>query len=353
MEMTLSELADFVGGELYGDGNLRIKRVSPIDKALVGDITFISNPRYHGLLEETQASAVIVSPKSPKGRKSQIRTRDPYLAFARIQKLWHEPPAREPIGVSSGTVQQGARVGEDPSIFPGAHIGRGTVIGDRVILYPGVFVGEGCRLGHDVTVFPNAVIYDGTSIGNRVTIHGGTVIGSDGFGYASEGDHYFKIVHAGTVEIEDEVEIGANCSIDRAVTKGKSTRIGRGTKIDNLVQIGHNVELGEDCLLVSQVGISGSARIERGAVIGGQVGIAGHITVGEGSNVGAQAGVTKSVPAHSEVLGSPAIPIPRKRREVAAVARLPDLLQRIRDLEARLKALENERSDEGGDRAEG
>lgn len=339
MEKTLQELADFVGGEVYGDGEIRIKRVSPIEQALVGDITFISNPRYERMLEETRASAVIVSPKSPKGKKSQLRTDQPYLAFARIQELWHPPPARPPIR-ASGSLPEGVQVGEDPRIYPNATVGQGTTLGDRATLYPGVFLGENCQLGDDVTIYPNAVIYPGTTIGNRVTIHGGTVIGSDGFGYAPEGSHYFKIIHAGSVVIEDDVEIGANCSIDRAVNAGKTTRICRGTKIDNLVQIGHNVQVGEDSLLVAQVGISGSSKVGRHVTLGGQAGLAGHLTVGDGSCVGAQAGIAKSFPPGSDVLGSPATLVSRKRREFAAVSRLPDLLQRIRELEGRLKAVE-------------
>ena len=348
MEKSLRELADYVGGEVYGDGDLRIKRVSPIEQALAGDITFISNPRYQGLLEETKASAVIVSPNSPKGKKSQLRTEQPYLAFARIQRLWHPPAAPASTSLSRGPLPEGVEVGKDPSIYPNATVCPGTTIGDRVILYPGVYVGENCRLGDDVTLFPNTAIYPGTTIGNRVAIHSGTVIGSDGFGYAPEGSHFFKIVHAGHVVIEDDVEIGANCAIDRAVTEGKATRICRGTKVDNLVQVGHNVEVGEDCLLVAQSGISGSARVEKHVALGGQVGVAGHITVGEGSSAGAQAGISKSFPPGSHLLGSPAAPLTRKRREFAAVTRLPDLLQRVREIEARIKALEEQRPEDGG-----
>jgi UDP-3-O-[3-hydroxymyristoyl] glucosamine N-acyltransferase len=353
MQKTLRELAEYVGGELYGDGDVRIERVSPIEEAVPGDITFISNPRYGNLLEETKASAVIVSPRSPKGSKAQIRTDQPYLAFARIQKLWHDPPPRSPLGVAPGAVTAGVEIGAEPSIYPNVTVGEGTRIGDRVLLYPGVFVGKGCRLGDDVTVYPNTVVYDDTSIGDRVTIHAGTVIGSDGFGYAPEGSRYFKIVHAGSVVVEDDVEIGANCTIDRAVNEGKATRIRRGTKLDNLVQVGHNVQVGEDCLLVAQSGISGSARVEDRVMLGGQVGIAGHITVGEGSCAGAQSGISKGIPPGSDVLGSPAAPVSRKRREVAAISRLPDLLKRVRELESRLKSLESGRREEGGAERDG
>ncbi|MCZ6689839.1 MAG: UDP-3-O-(3-hydroxymyristoyl)glucosamine N-acyltransferase [Planctomycetota bacterium] len=347
MEKTLRELADFVGGEVYGDGDLRIKRVSPIEQALVGDITFIANPRYEKLLEQTNASAVIVSAQGPKGKKSQLRTDQPYLAFAQIQRLWHPPPARSPL--DPGQLRDGVKLGKDPSIYPNATVCEGTTIGDRVVLHPGVYVGENCRLGDDVTIFPNAAIYSGTTIGSRVTIHSGTVIGSDGFGYAPEGTRYYKIIHAGSVVLEDDVEIGANCTIDRAVTEGRSTWIRRGTKIDNLVQVGHNVEIGEDCLIVSQVAIGGSARIENHVTLGGQVGVAGHITIGHGSSAGGQAGISKSLPSGSFVLGSPAAPVRRKRREFAALSRLPDLFQRFREMEAKLKALEEGKREDRGD----
>ena len=350
MEKTLRELAEFVGGEVHGDPAITIRRVSPIEHAGEGDITFISNPRYGRLLEETGASAVIVSDRSPRGAKAQIRLSNPYLAFARVQELFHGNGARRALGVASTHLGEGVEVGAEPSIYPTATVGDGTTIGDRVTLHPGAYVGPGCHIGDDVTLFPNTVVYGGTRIGNRVRIHAGTVVGSDGFGYAThEGGHH-KILHAGGVVIEDDVEIGSNCSIDRAVTVGKATVIGKGTKIDNLVQIAHNVELGEECLIVAQVGISGSSKIGRRVTLGGQAGVAGHITVGDGAVAGAQTGITKSVEAGAEVLGSPAAPLKRTRRQWMAITRLPELIRRVRRAEGRLDSLENGRTDEGGAR---
>ena len=350
MEKTLRELAEFVGGEVHGDAGITIQRVSPIEQAADGDITFVSNPRYLKLLEETGASAVIVSDDAPKGSKAQIRIANPYLAFARVQELLHGNGARRALGIASTHIGSGVEVGDEPSIYPTATVGEGTVIGDRVTLYSGAYVGPGCRLGDDVTLFPNTVVYGGTRIGDRVRIHAGTVVGSDGFGYATHKGGHHKILHAGTVVIEDDVEIGSNCSIDRAVTAGKATVIGRGTKIDNLVQIAHNVELGEECLIVAQVGISGSSKVGRRVTLGGQVGLTGHISVGDGASAGAQTGITKSVEAGAEVLGSPAAPVMRTRRQWMAITRLPELLRRVRKVEGRLDSLENGRTDEGGAR---
>ncbi len=350
MEKTLRELAEIVGGVVHGDGDIRIRRVSPIELAEDGDITFISNPRYGRQLETTGASAVIVSDGAPEGAKAQIRTSNPYLAFARVQELLHGNGATQAIGIASNHLGEGVEVGADPSIYPTAYVGQGSVIGDRVTLYPGAYLGPGCRLGDDVTIFPNAVVYQGTRMGDRVTIHAGSVIGSDGFGYAThEGGHH-KILHAGSVVIGDDVEIGSNCSIDRAVTVGRATVIGSGTKIDNLVQIAHNVELGEECLIVAQVGISGSAKIGKRVTLGGQAGVAGHLSVGDGVSAGAQTGIRKDVEPGAELLGSPSSSVNQTRRQWMAIRRLPDLLHRVRRVESRLESLENGKGDEGGAR---
>jgi UDP-3-O-[3-hydroxymyristoyl] glucosamine N-acyltransferase len=222
--------------------------------------------------------------------------------------------------------------------MPFATVEAGAVIGDRTLIYPGVYIGHQSRVGADCVLYPNVVIRERITLGDRVIVHGGSVIGADGFGYEPDGDKLRKQEQFGTVVVEDDVEIGANVTVDRA--RFDVTRIGRGTKIDNLVQIAHNVILGEGCIIVSQVGIAGSARIGKNVVLAGQVGIVGHLTIGDNVKVAAQSGIGKDIPAEEVYFGSPAIPIRDKKRELAAVKKLPGLLKAVRDLEKRLSRLE-------------
>lgn len=348
--MTLREVAQLLGAELIGaqDPDVAISGVAAIDKAGPGVVAFISNRRYVRLLGSTQASAVLVSPEvarrgAPPGTALLVLA-DPYMGFARLlQHLTHVP--RQVTGVSErACVDPGARLGADVNVWPFAWVGPGAVIGDRVDLHPGAYVGPGATIGADSILGPNSVVHHGCSVGARCHVYAGAVIGSDGFGFAPDlrsGLHQ-KIPQIGTVVVEDDVEIGANTTIDRAAMG--ETRIGRGTKIDNQVQVGHNATIGRGCFVVSQAGISGTASVGNGVTIAGQAGIAGHIVVGDGAQVGAQAGVHNAVPPGARVLGSPAIDGAEAKRAMAVIPRLPDLRRRLREVEQRLAALEGQQA---------
>jgi UDP-3-O-[3-hydroxymyristoyl] glucosamine N-acyltransferase len=263
---------------------------------------------------------------------------DPYFAFAKIVQFFHTQPYR-PLGISPlASIGKGVQLGKDLSIHPFVRIEDHTRIADRVTLYPGTFVGEGCEIGEDCLIYPNVTIREKTRIGKRVILHSGTVIGSDGFGFATREGRHHKILQVGTVVIEDDVELGANVTVDRAAL-GK-TVIKRGTKVDNLVQIAHNVVIGEDCLIVAQVGISGSTELGHHVILAGQVGVIGHLKIGEGVRVGAQSGVVQDIPPGQTVSGSPTIPHRKWLRLQAAIPELPEVIKRVRDLEKKVETLE-------------
>jgi UDP-3-O-[3-hydroxymyristoyl] glucosamine N-acyltransferase len=340
----LRELAALTGGELVGDGDVEIRGVAGIREAGPGEITFLANPKYAGFVAGTRAGAIIVPPGVDAPRPL-IRTANPYLAFLRVLVAFAGDPAqRHPRGVDArAAVDPGARLGRDVSIGPFCQVMAGTVIGDGTTILAGTFVGEDVVIGERCLVYPGVTIREGSRIGNRVILQPGVVVGSDGFGYAPEGGVHHKIPQIGRVVIEDDVEVGANSCIDRATTG--ETRIGHGTKIDNLVQIAHNVVVGEHTVMAAQVGISGSTEMGPGVIIGGQAGLAGHIEVGERATIGAQAGVTKSVPAGTVVSGYPAREHGEARRIVAHAAMLPELFKRVKELERRMREME-----EGGER---
>jgi UDP-3-O-[3-hydroxymyristoyl] glucosamine N-acyltransferase len=334
----LAELAEQLGCRLEGDGDIEIRDVRGLEDAGPQDLTFVAHERYLPRLEASGAAAVILGEGLPPAGRPALRTSNPVLAFARALSLFH--PTAPPVpGVHASTASApDAQVDPTASIGPLCVLGPGAKIGPGTVLDAHVCVGAGVCIGRDCRIYPQVTLREGVVLGDRVTIHSGAVIGADGFGYARDGDRHVKIPQVGRVVIEDDVEIGANTTVDRA-TLGE-TRIGRGTKIDNLVQIAHNVRVGEDTVIVAQVGISGSSRIGSRVTLAGQVGIVGHVEVGDGVIVGAQAGVTKDIPAGSIILGSPAIPHGEFKRQVAAAARLPLLKKALKALEERLTALE-------------
>jgi len=335
---TLDELAALVGGKVEGDGALRIRGISSLEEAGEGEITFLAELKHRARLEKTRASAAIVPLNLPPFPRPLIRTPNPYLAYAKVQAFFQSREGH-PRGVDPRAfVGQGVQIGRDVSIFPFVFVGDGCELGDRVTLYPGVCLGESVRVGEDSILYPNVVVMDRCLVGKRVILHPGTVIGSDGFGFARDGARYVKIPQVGIVVIEDDVEMGANCAVDRAAM-GK-TWIQRGVKVDNLVQIGHNVTVGEDTLLVAQVGIAGSTRIGNRVVLGGQVGVVGHVQIGDGVMIGAQAGVGQDADPGQILSGSPAFPHREWLRAQAAFRKLPEMKRALDELERRMKELE-------------
>jgi UDP-3-O-[3-hydroxymyristoyl] glucosamine N-acyltransferase len=347
MRKTLREIAQFINGEVIGDDTVIITGVSGIKEAQPGDITFLANPKYLSLLETTFASAVITSNDPIVISKPIIRTENPSLAFAQIMSLIAPQDLRHPKGIHAT-----ALVGRDVSFGKNVGIGAyvviedGASVGDNTVVYPGCYIGHHANIGRDTVMYANVSIREKTVVGNRVIIHSGTVIGADGFGYAAINGVHHKIPQVGTVVIEDDVEIGANVTIDRA--RFDKTIIGKGTKIDNLVQIAHNVVIGEHSIIVAQAGISGSTVIGKGVTLAGQAGLVGHITVGDGAVVAAQAGVTKSVPPGAFVSGYPAKPHDIAKRINACIQNLPRLYETVSALKKKIKELESHKENKNG-----
>lgn len=338
LRKSLRELAALVGGEVVGDDSVLVCGIAGLDEAEPDEISFLANPKYAKKLNETKAVALIVPSKEVSSEKPLIITPNPYLAFAKISTLFFVPPYR-PRGVDQrAVIGKGTNLGEDLSIFPMVYIGEEVEIGDRVTIYPGVFIGDRCAIGNDSVIYPNVTIYHGTSVGERVIIHSGTVIGSDGYGFAKDGNRYVKIPQVGAVRIDEDVEIGANNTIDRA-TFGK-TWIKRGVKMDNLIQIAHNVIIGEDTVVVSQTGISGSVTIGDRVSIAGQAGIAGHLHVGDDVILASRAGVTKSVGPRQVLSGAPAMPHRDWLKCQMSFSKLPQIRKRLAVVERRLMTLE-------------
>ncbi len=335
----LCELAEIVGGEVVGDGDVEIRGVAGIREAGPGEITFLANPKYADFLPDTKASAVI-GDRDLLCVKPLIRIDNPYYAYLQVLSLFAADMAIEyPRGVHDlAVVDPGAVLGENVSVGPFCQICRGARVGTNSTLLSGVFVGQGVTVGSDCLIYPGVTIREGTAIGDRVILQPGVVLGADGFGYAKNGSVHHKVPQVGRVVIEDDVEIGANSCVDRATTG--ETRIKRGTKIDNLVQIAHNVTIGENCVIAAQVGISGSTELGNGVTLAGQAGLVGHIVVGDRAMVGAQGGVTKSVPPDTTVSGYPAREHRVAKRLYAHTAMLPTLFERVRELEQRLREME-------------
>ena len=335
MDVTLRELARLVQGELEGDGDYIISGAKPIAEAGPEDITFVEDEKHLALVENSNAAAVVTSPKLHIRRKPSIRVFDPLGAFIEIVRALQGRAEQTPCGIDSrACLHATAKIGKDPSFFPFASIGEGSTIGDRCRIYQGAVVGRFCRLGDDVTLYPNAVLYDRSIVGDRVTIHANAVIGADGFGYRLHNGRHIKVPQLGHVEIGDDVEIGACTTIDRGTFQ--ATRIGAGTKIDNLVQVGHNCRIGCHNLFVSQVGIAGSSSTGDYVVIAGQVGVVDHVHIGERSQIGAKAGVTKDVPPGLRMLGAPATPEREQKRILMSLERLPEIRREMKKIRQHL-----------------
>jgi UDP-3-O-[3-hydroxymyristoyl] glucosamine N-acyltransferase len=330
--MKLSEIAARLGCELKGDGAIEIRRVAPIDEAGSGDLAFISNPKYAAKARTTSASAVIVAADFQEIPASTLRTANPYLAFAQALELFYQAPPPRP-GIDTGAhICATARIGEGASIGPFVIIEDDVEIGRNAVIHPFVHIYRGARIGDQFKAYAHVSVREYCRIGNNVILQDGVKIGTDGFGYAKKEDgSYYKIVQSGIVVIEDDVEVGANSTIDRA-TIGE-TRIRRGAKIDNLVQVGHASDVGENTLLCAQVGLGGSSTIGRNVILTGQVGVAGHLEIGDGVVATAQSGIPNSVEAGKMISGYPAIENKLWLKCSALFKRLPELLKRIEALE--------------------
>jgi UDP-3-O-[3-hydroxymyristoyl] glucosamine N-acyltransferase len=335
MQMTLKEIADFVGGTPAGDNGQLITGLNSLELAGPNDLSFMRDARYVDLLEDSQAGAVLVPSDFSCNGKNCIQVPSPDGAFAMLLGMREREVRAHPEGIHpTAVIDESAIVGEKCGIAPHAVIGPDCIIGNGAKLYSGVSIGCGCRIGDDTIIYPNAVIREHCSVGARCIIHSNVSIGGDGFGFIPQGGVRHKIPQVGVVEIGNDVEIGANSAIDRA-TVG-ATRIGSGTKIDNLVQIGHNVTIGEHCAISGFCGIAGSTTIGNNVTIGGKVGIAGHANIGDNVSIGAGSGIAQSVEAGATVLGSPAIDHRITKRIYLSMPRLPDLFKRVRAIEQRI-----------------
>lgn len=336
--MKLSDIASKIDCRMVSDHDVDIRRVAGIDEAGPGDLTFVANRKYVSHIKATRASAIILAEDLPDVPIPSLRTPNPYLAFARVLEFFYDPPAPPPGIHATAVVAADSKIGAGASIGPYAVVGSACEIGQNVtlhphaVLYPGVVVGDGCIIHSNVTV------REFCQLGARVIIQNGAVIGSDGFGFAPRDDGtYFKIRQTGRVLIEDDVEIGANTTLDRAAVG--DTVIRRGAKLDNLVQIGHGSEVGEDSVLAAQVGLAGSTKLGKNVRAGGQAGFAGHLCVGDNAVITAQSATSHDVPPNAVISGSPAIDNTTWLRAITAFGRLPSLVRRIRDLEKEVDRL--------------
>jgi UDP-3-O-[3-hydroxymyristoyl] glucosamine N-acyltransferase len=331
MPFTVAEVAKHLQGETLGDASTKLTGFAPADKAGPGDLTFAENETFFTTAEKSDASAIIVGSQFNSKKKVLIRVKNARVAFAKALELFF-PEIRPPAGVhSSAVVAASAKVDPTAHIGPHCVIGEQTCVGARTVLHGSSFVGADCKLGDDIVLFPNVTLYPHTELGSRVRVHAGTVIGSDGFGYVQDGGIHRKVPQIGSVFIGDDVEIGANVTIDRGALG--PTVIGKGTKIDNLVQIAHNVQIGENCLIIAQVGVAGSTKMGNYVVLAGQVGLAGHLKLGNRVTVAGQSGVMHDIPDGETWLGSPAMPDKAMKRQFIALRQLHDLFKRVAALE--------------------
>jgi UDP-3-O-[3-hydroxymyristoyl] glucosamine N-acyltransferase len=334
MSFTAAEIARLLSGEVIGDPALVLRGFAPADRAQPGDLTFAENENYFARADQSAAAAIIVDGPFTSQRKVLIRVPNSRVAFAKVLPLFFPEPGF-PAGIHpTALIPKSAQVASTAFIGPHCVLGDNVKVGARSVLQGGNHLGANSQLGEDVNLFPNVVLYPGTEVGDRVRIHSGTVIGSDGFGYVLDGGIHRKVPQIGNVVIRDDVEIGANVTIDRGALG--PTTIGKGSKIDNLVQIAHNVTLGEHCLIVAQAGIAGSTRLGNYVILAGQAGIAGHLKIGNRVSVAAQSGVMHNIPDGEKWLWSPAQPDRQAKRQMIAMQQLPELLRRVAELERKL-----------------
>jgi|WetSurSiteA1Bulk_404760.scaffolds.fasta_scaffold12881_3 UDP-3-O-[3-hydroxymyristoyl] glucosamine N-acyltransferase len=343
-KIKLSELSHYLeqrgfSNQIDGSDDFELFGVNTLDEAVVGEISFLSNSKYKQQLISTKASVVIVSHEEVKPEQlTVLRCTDPYAVMAAAVMCIHGVRKHPQWGIDSRTqIASSAQIGSNANIAPFVTIDENVIIGDNVILYSGCYIGNGAVLGDNVTLYPNVVIYDGCRIGNRVSLHANTVIGQDGLGYAAVDGRWMKIPQAGRAVVEDDVDMGACCAIDRA-TLGE-TRVGEGTKFSDAVVLGHGTKVGKHGMFVAQVGLAGSVTVGDHVTIGGQVGVAGHLSIGDNVVIGAKTGVWGDLEANERYFGIPAFKWKQFWRQVAAVKELPDALRKLRRLEKELETL--------------
>ena len=335
MIKALAQLAEHVGGKVKGNADIKIGAVATLENATAADISFLSNPKYTNALQTTKAGAVIVG-KDTDAPVPLLIAEDPYYAFSQIVVLLHGYRQHKNIGISQkANIAKTAKIGKGCIINDFATICDGAEIGDNAVIYSGVFVGPDVKIGNNCILYPNAVIYDGCRLGNNVIINANATIGKDGYGYATHNGKHYKIPQVGVVVLENDVEIGANCCIQRGAIE--DTVIGEGCKFGDLINIGHGTKIGAHCLLIGQIAVAGSTTIGHHCVIAGQVGIVGHIKIGNFVKIAAQAGVINDIPDGQSVVGAPAIDASKARRAYAMIENLPEMKKAIRHLEKQIE----------------
>ena len=334
---TIKEIAEHIGGRVVGSESVVISAASTLDDAGPGQITFLSNPKYASKVEATQAAAVLVS--APINTSAvQIVTEDPYYAFMQVVVLLHGHREHPLVGPhKNAAIAPSAKLGEGTQVSAFVSIGENATLGKNCYLYPGVFIGPNVEIGDDCIFYPNAVVYNDCRIGHRVIVQSNASVGQDGFGFATHKGQHHKIPQIGRVILEDDVELGSGCAIERGTLE--DTVIGKGSKIGDLVAIGHGTKIGPYCLLVPQVGVAGSATLGHHCVLGGQAGIVGHIKIGNLVKIGAKSGVINDVPDGATIVGTPAIDASTARRAYSLIEFLPEMKKKIKDLERKVEKL--------------
>jgi UDP-3-O-[3-hydroxymyristoyl] glucosamine N-acyltransferase len=336
-QKTVQEIADHVKGQVIGASEVVIESAATLDSAGPGQITFLSNPKYAPRVQTTQAAAVLVS-KQVETNACQIVVEDPYYAFMQAVVLLHGHRQHPLTGISQqAQVAASARIGKNCNIHAFSVVSENAVVGDNCQIYPGVFIGPNVTIGNDCVLYPNAVIYDGCQVGHRVIVQSNASVGQDGYGFATHKGEHHKIPQIGIVILEDDVEIGSACVVERGTLD--NTIIGKGSKLGDQVAIGHGTKIGPHCLLVPQAGVAGSAELGHHCVVGGQVGIVGHIKIGNLVKIGAQAAVINDIPDGATILGAPAIEANKAKRAYALIETLPEIRQKLRALDKQVKQL--------------
>lgn len=345
LSFTAQQIADFLKGTIEGDPNVQVSDFSKIEEGKPGSLSFLANPKYTNYIYTTDSSIVLVNSDfvaDKPVKATLIRVFNAYAALAMLLDMVEKSKPKKKGIEPMSFVAESAKLGSDIYVGAFAYIAENTTIGNDTQIYPQVYIGEGCTIGNNTILYPGVKIYPGSKIGSNCIIHAGAVIGSDGFGFAPEGDIYKKIPQMGIVIIEDDVEIGANTAIDRAVMD--ATIIRQGVKLDNLIQIAHNVEIGANTVMASQVGVSGSTKIGEHCMFGGQVGLGGHITIGNNVNIGAQSGIISNIKDDAKIMGAPAIPVKDFFKSSIIFPKLPDMYRQIAQLEKEIQQLKTEQN---------